>query len=312
MKHSWLQGLCKPLPFSKFLEWLFLYLFCCSYLYILMIMLVSKHKIQTLAEWLIIATKHILQSNQLANYNLLKISHYKLQLNELLIGHTTITCFWENVIHVLISDVLLLHMDIYILCFILRNKTFEKKYKLQVTYVSLDVHKYQMSDNWDICTLQPSGSVSVKSLPHHGWKISNRQVAASPCGWTLHSWRSRLTWRWPLWRVHPLDEKEDRENSFVSGIDKKERCLKMNLSATIIQNCVGLESLVFFTCGSFWLSDNLLQSLELPTTTITCVLSQTVIPGVIISKTKMFHLYYWWFLLNLKAHKCFLVVNSII
>lgn len=37
--------------------------------------------------------------------------------------------------------------------------------------------------------------------------ISNRQEAASPSGWTLCSWQSRLTWCFPLWRARPLETK---------------------------------------------------------------------------------------------------------
>lgn len=37
--------------------------------------------------------------------------------------------------------------------------------------------------------------------------ISNRREEASPSGWSLCSWRSRLTWCFPLWRARPLEAK---------------------------------------------------------------------------------------------------------
>lgn len=57
-------------------------------------------------------------------FNLLTKTHCKLHFNQLLIGHTSSGC-GENVIHLLIIDVLL-HMDIYILCFILQIKCVKK------------------------------------------------------------------------------------------------------------------------------------------------------------------------------------------
>lgn len=88
----WLQGLYKPFTATKIIIILFLSLVCWTDH--LIIMLVSKHKIKTLAKWLydaylptigmysifqnrndnvtvIAVIKHIFQHSQLANYNLL-------------------------------------------------------------------------------------------------------------------------------------------------------------------------------------------------------------------------------------------------
>lgn len=118
------------------------------------------------------------------------------------------------------------------------------------------------------------------------WKISNRPVAASPSGWTLRSWQSRLTWRLPLWRAHPLDKDRKLYKSIW-----QERVLPENsIVSHIIQNSEIKCSLLGSPCWSLpvGVSDCLTTNSQNNNQNL-C--AEFVIPRVIITKTaKMIHL----------------------